>query len=91
MLEWNLVGLFSPGVAVIGDVLFALVLAWGVITPVRLGWRVLTRPVERRAGRVYWSRPIRDNRRDGSTAWSILAERPSALRVAAQPSPARQR
>ena len=25
--EWNLVGLFSPGVAVIGDVLFALVLA----------------------------------------------------------------
>jgi uncharacterized membrane protein HdeD (DUF308 family) len=47
--EWNLVGLFSPGVAVIGDVLFALVLAWGVITPARLGWRVLTRPVERRA------------------------------------------
>jgi uncharacterized membrane protein HdeD (DUF308 family) len=50
--EWNLVGLFSPGVAVIGDVLFALVLAWGVITPVRLGWRALTRPLERRA----WTR-----------------------------------
>ena len=47
--EWNLVGLLSPAVAVIGDVLFALVLAWGVITPVRLGWRALTRPLERRA------------------------------------------
>jgi uncharacterized membrane protein HdeD (DUF308 family) len=50
--EWNLVGLFSPGVAVIGDVLFALMLAWGVITPVRLGWRALTRPIERRS----WTR-----------------------------------
>ena len=30
--EWNLVGLLSPAVAVFGDVLFALVLAWGVIT-----------------------------------------------------------
>jgi uncharacterized membrane protein HdeD (DUF308 family) len=47
--EWNLVGLLSPAVAVFGDVLFALVLAWGVITPLRLGWRVLTRPIERRA------------------------------------------
>jgi len=47
--EWNLVGLFSPGIAVIGDVLFALVLTWGIITPVHLGWRALTRPIERRA------------------------------------------
>ena len=50
--EWNLVGLLSPAVAVVGDVFFALVLAWGVITPLRLGWRALTRPVERRA----WTR-----------------------------------
>ena len=47
--EWNLVGLLSPGVAVFGDVLFALVLTWGIITPVRLGWRALTRPIECRA------------------------------------------
>ena len=47
--EWNLVGLLSPAVAVVGDVFFALVLAWGVIMPLRLGWRALTRPVERKA------------------------------------------
>ena len=47
--EWNLVGLLSPAVAVVGDVFFALVLAWGVIIPLRLGWRALTRPVERKA------------------------------------------
>jgi hypothetical protein len=63
--EWNLVGLFSPGVAVVGDVLFALVLAWGVITPVRLGWRVLTRPVERRA----WTRLLLQVDQGQSPGW----------------------
>ena len=86
--EWNLVGLFSPGVAVIGDVLFALVLAWGVITPVRLGWRVPDQ-----AGRTSKLDAFTGPGRSGTIAGtarphgSILAERPSALRVAAQPSP----
>ncbi len=51
-VEWNLLGFISPGVAVIGDVFIALLLAWGVVIPLRLGWRKLTRPIERRA----WNR-----------------------------------
>jgi uncharacterized membrane protein HdeD (DUF308 family) len=46
--SWNLVGLASPAVAVVGDMCFALLLAFGVILPVRLGWRALTRRWERR-------------------------------------------
>jgi hypothetical protein len=47
--EWNLVGLLSPGVAVLGDVATALLLTFGLVLPLRLGWRWLTRPAERRA------------------------------------------
>jgi uncharacterized membrane protein HdeD (DUF308 family) len=49
--ELNLVGLISPGVAVAGDVVTALVLAYGLLLPLRLAWRKCTRPVERRAWR----------------------------------------
>lgn len=52
--EWNLVGFISPGVAVVGDVLYALLLSWGVVLPVRLGWRKLTSSLERRA----WMRKL---------------------------------
>ncbi len=51
-VEWSLLGFISPGVAVVGDVFIALLLAWGVVIPSRLGWRKLTRPIERRA----WNR-----------------------------------
>jgi uncharacterized membrane protein HdeD (DUF308 family) len=47
-IEWNLVGLVSPLVAVLGDVGTALLLAFGIILPCRLAWRKLTRPLERR-------------------------------------------
>lgn len=47
-IEWNLVGLISPLVAVLGDVGTALLLAFGMILPCRLAWRRLTRPLERR-------------------------------------------
>ena len=47
-IEWNLVGLISPLVAVLGDVGTALLLAFGLILPCRLAWRKLTRPLERR-------------------------------------------
>jgi hypothetical protein len=50
--EWNLVGFLSPGVAVLGDICFALILTYGLVIPVLLGWRSLTRPLERRA----WAR-----------------------------------
>jgi len=51
---WNLVGLVDPLVAVAGDVGIALLLAFGLILPVRLGWRKLTRPLERRG----WKRTL---------------------------------
>jgi uncharacterized membrane protein HdeD (DUF308 family) len=47
--EWNLVGLASPAVAAAGDVCFALLLTFGLVLPLRLAWRALTRPIERRA------------------------------------------
>jgi uncharacterized membrane protein HdeD (DUF308 family) len=45
---WDPVGMIDPLIAVAGDVGIALVLAFCVILPVRLGWRKLTRPLERR-------------------------------------------
>ncbi len=47
-VEWNLVGMISPFVAVLGDIGTTFFLAFGIILPIRLGWRGLTRPVERR-------------------------------------------
>jgi uncharacterized membrane protein HdeD (DUF308 family) len=47
-IEWNLVGLVSPLVAVLGDVGTALLLAFGLLLPCRLAWRKFTRPLERR-------------------------------------------
>jgi uncharacterized membrane protein HdeD (DUF308 family) len=51
---WTWLGVISPLVAVIGDVLSALLVAVILFLPVRLGWRRLTRPVERRA----WARRL---------------------------------
>jgi uncharacterized membrane protein HdeD (DUF308 family) len=48
-VEWNLVGMIAPLVAVLGDVATALIIAFGLILPYRLSWRKLTRPLERRA------------------------------------------
>ena len=45
--DWTLVGLLGPFVAVLGDVLVALLLAFCVIGPARVGLRRLTRPVRR--------------------------------------------
>lgn len=47
-VEWNLVGMVSPLAAVLGDICTALLLSFVIILPCRLGWRKLTRPVERR-------------------------------------------
>src|SRR5262249_60683656 len=47
-VAWNLVGMISPLVATAGDVATALVISFGIVLPVRLGWRKLTRPLERR-------------------------------------------
>src|SRR5262249_18372022 len=48
---WDPVGMIDPLIAVAGDVAMSLVLAFCVILPIRLGWRKLTRPLERRGWR----------------------------------------
>ena len=48
---WTWLGLISPLVATIGDVVSALLLAAALLMPVRLAWRRFTRPLERRAWR----------------------------------------
>ncbi len=58
--EWNVVGMLSPAIAVVGDVFFAMLMAWGVVTPLVLVWRRLTRPLERRA----WTRRLADGAQD---------------------------
>ena len=50
--EWTLVGLLAPIVAVAGDVVSALLIALGVIGPVRFALRRATWPLERRG----WAR-----------------------------------
>ncbi len=48
---WNPIGMIDPLVAVAGDVGMALLLAFCVVLPLRLIWRRLTRPLERRGWR----------------------------------------
>jgi uncharacterized membrane protein HdeD (DUF308 family) len=45
---WTLVGLSGPFIAVLGDLVYALILALGILTPLQLAWRTVTRPLERR-------------------------------------------
>jgi uncharacterized membrane protein HdeD (DUF308 family) len=54
-VEWDLVGFFSPGVAVAGDAFVALLIGYALIMPQWLAWRAMTRPVERWA----WRRRLR--------------------------------
>jgi uncharacterized membrane protein HdeD (DUF308 family) len=51
---WTPVGMIDPLVAAAGDVGVALLFAFAVILPVRLVWRKLTRPLERRG----WKRTL---------------------------------
>ena len=55
--EWTLLGLLSPAVAVLGDMLIALVVALMVINPLYLLWRLATRALEQRAWRRQLRRP----------------------------------
>jgi uncharacterized membrane protein HdeD (DUF308 family) len=45
---WTLVGLSGPFIAVLGDLIYTLILALGILTPLQLAWRAATRPLERR-------------------------------------------
>jgi uncharacterized membrane protein HdeD (DUF308 family) len=63
---WDLVGLISPAVAVAGDLCLALLLAYALVIPLRLAWRALTRPIERRC----WQRVLA--RLDKGQGWGYL-------------------
>lgn len=54
--EWNLVGLLSPAMAVVGDLCLAVLLAYVVVIPSFWLWRSLTRPWERWAWRAWLDR-----------------------------------
>ena len=59
--DWTLLGLLSPAVAVLGDMLIAVVVTLVVVNPLYLLWRAPTRWLERHA----WHRQLR--RTPGST------------------------
>ncbi len=48
-MDQSALGILSPAFAVLGDAVFALVIAFGIVLPARLLERRLARPVERRA------------------------------------------
>jgi uncharacterized membrane protein HdeD (DUF308 family) len=50
-VDWNLVGMIAPFGAVVGDVVTALIIAFGIVFPCRLAFRKLSRPLERRGWR----------------------------------------
>jgi len=56
-LDRTALGIMSPGVAVLGDMVAALVIAFVVVVPLRLAWRKLTRRLERRAWRFCLADP----------------------------------
>jgi uncharacterized membrane protein HdeD (DUF308 family)/3',5'-cyclic AMP phosphodiesterase CpdA len=57
-LDRTFLGVLSPAVAVLGDLLIALVAAFGVIIPLRLVWRRLTRGLERAMWRWSIAEPV---------------------------------
>jgi 3',5'-cyclic AMP phosphodiesterase CpdA/uncharacterized membrane protein HdeD (DUF308 family) len=63
--EWTLVGLLAPIVAVAGDVASALLVAFIVIAPTRIGLRQLTWPLENRG----WSRALAEAARGRPLGW----------------------
>ena len=64
-------GILSPLVAVLGDIVVALVLAYFVIVPLRLVVHRLTRRIERAA----WQRVLDAPERTGPAAWPSRAVR----------------
>ena len=77
--DWTWLGLISPLVAVIGDVLSALLVAV-LLLPGWFSWRRLTRPIERRA----WERRLSDQTKAkdlglGEQRRELVARQPLAL------------
>ena len=69
--DQSALGIFSPLVAVLGDVCVALALTYFIIIPLRLFVRRTTRSVER----VAWQRVLEAPPRTGVAAWPLRATR----------------
>ena len=59
-VTYDLVGMISPFVAVLGDVATSLLIAFGLILPYRVFWRRMTRPIERRCWHGFLARLDQD-------------------------------
>ena len=69
--SWTWLGMITPAVATLGDVVFALVLALVVLLPLSRGWRALSRPAER----AVWRRMLDDPSPLAELRWSERALR----------------
>jgi uncharacterized membrane protein HdeD (DUF308 family)/3',5'-cyclic AMP phosphodiesterase CpdA len=86
-LDRTALGIVSPGVAVVGDLFIALVVAFGFIIPFRMLWRGATRPAARRMWRWCGTEsPSAPGRLARRTARAILTGR---MRFAVQMRSAR--
>ena len=64
--EWTWLGMLTPAVATLGDIVAALVLSLIVLYPLELVWHRVTRPMERAA----WHRMLHDVTPQGDQRWS---------------------
>jgi len=64
--EWTMLGMLTPAVATLGDIVASLVLSVIVIYPLDLAVQRVTRPVERLA----WQRMLHDTSPDLAQPWS---------------------
>ncbi len=64
--EWTLLGMLTPAVATIGDIVASLVLSVVVIYPLDLALQRVTRPMERLA----WQRMLHDTSPEVAQPWS---------------------
>jgi len=69
--EWTWLGMLSPAVATLGDIVAALVLSVVVLYPLSLLWHTLTRPAER----TVWRRMLEDTSPEVHQRWSERALR----------------
>ena len=69
--EWTWLGMLSPAVATVGDIVASLVLALVVLAPSEIVWRRLTRPMER----IVWHRMLQDTTPASQQKWAERAAR----------------
>ena len=69
--EWTWLGMLTPAVATLGDIIAALVIAVVVLYPLSVVWRFVTRPIER----AVWRRMLGDASPQSALRWSERALR----------------